>query len=125
MNTPPAWSVPHPVRGAGDARGALVAHLLLRDGDMCAQCHAPLTGGIRDVSGLGIQIDHIIPRYHGHDEDIANKRLLHAACNNHRGCDLDDSDITQVERNRHYYDVLLCRPDLLDPRCTIWADNDA
>ena len=121
---PPAWSAPTPVQGTGAARSALVAHLLLRDGDMCACCHAPLTGGIRDITGLGLEIDHIIPRYHGEDDGIENKRLLHTTCNNHRGRDLDESHITQIERNRHYYDVLICRPDLIDPTCTIWADND-
>ena len=110
---------------ARSVRRRLAAHLLMRDGDKCAVCSAPLTGGIRDLTGMGLQIDHIIPRYHGVNEGLENKQLLHAACNNHKGREWGDSERAHVERNRFYYEGLLSRPNLIDPACMIWADSDA
>lgn len=115
---PPAWLLPSPVSGVNSPRSATIAHLLLRDGDKCSVCYGPLTGGIRDMTGLDIEIDHVVPRYHGGGFDLENLQLLHARCNNHKGRDwTEDQAITQVERNRYYYDVLLSRPDLIDPTC--------
>jgi RNA-directed DNA polymerase len=41
---------------------------------MCALC------GIRFIPGEAIQIDHIISKYRGGSDDLANKRLVHPSC---------------------------------------------
>jgi len=74
--------------GGATWRGLLVRYLRERDGDRCQICRRntirfDLKSGPRG-DDRGPSIDHLVPRSLGGEDDLANLRLAHWACNRRR-----------------------------------------
>jgi 5-methylcytosine-specific restriction endonuclease McrA len=65
---------------------------LTRTGDaagwLCWLCGEPVERGLPSSDPRRASIDHLIPRKFGGTNEMANRRLAHAACNSARGTDL-------------------------------------
>lgn len=57
--------------------------LLFNINPNCGICGAPIT--IRELYSSIINIDHIIPRYHGGTNKLSNLQLTHKKCNREKG----------------------------------------
>ena len=85
-------------------------HVRERAGHRCEYCQLP--EGQSPVAKL--QIEHVLPRKHGGNDDPANLALACIACNLHKGANLTgvDPDSTQVV-------------ELFNPRTQSWAEHFA